>query len=86
VDQLVDCKDNWLKIACFRTAGQRITVHGTYTSIITLVNFYLEEDCVEGEVVFNKKYSKRNPVLDNSYNFFMFFVRYQWIGTELSIL
>jgi hypothetical protein len=42
----VDCKDYWLKIACFRTAGQRITVHLAYTSLITLVSFYLEEDCV----------------------------------------
>jgi hypothetical protein len=44
VDQFVDCKDNRLKIICFRTAGQRITVHRTYTSLISLVNFYLEED------------------------------------------
>ena len=51
MDQFVDCKDYWLKIACFRTAGQRITVHRTYTSLITLVSFYLEEDCAYADQV-----------------------------------
>jgi len=41
------------------------------TSLVTLVNFYLEEDCASGKcwlIKINNEL-KRNPVLDNSIDF-----------------